>query len=207
MRGSVPHRARPDHVARHPVHVTLRVGRGVPNLRTQVMMRAFWRAVRAHDRDLGLRIGQYSVQGDHVHLIVEAERREALSRGMQGFCIRVAKRWNAALQRRGRVFADRYHGRAIETPTDMRNTLVYVLRQDAHHGRDGWVSSRVDSCSSAAYFTGWASRPRLRERPAGEGDDDDARAGPVDPPRTWLLREGWRRGGKRGPLGLRERPA
>ena len=183
----------------------MRVGRGVPNLRTQVMMRVFWRALRAHDRRLGMRIAECSVQGDHVHLIVEAAERQALSRGMQGFSIRLARRYNGALQRRGSVFADRYHARVIETPTDMRNTLVYVLRQDAHHGREGWVSNRVDPCSSAAWFTGWASKPRLDQPPTGD-EEDDIETPPVDPPKSWLLREGWQRGGKKGLLRLQERP-
>jgi REP element-mobilizing transposase RayT len=47
----------------------------------------------------------FSVQRDHLHLIVEASDRRALSRGMQGLSIRVARAANGELGRKGRVFA------------------------------------------------------------------------------------------------------
>jgi hypothetical protein len=89
-------------------------------------------------------IVQLSIQGSHVHLLVEAANREALSLGMKAFEISAAKHINAAMsregswwerrtgrvvgqRRKGRVFADRYHEERITTPAQARNALAYVL--------------------------------------------------------------------------------
>ena len=48
-----------------------------------------------------MRIIEFSVQGNHLHLIVEAENSDALSRGMQGLAIRIAKALNSLMERAG----------------------------------------------------------------------------------------------------------
>src|SRR5262249_53671999 len=58
---------------------------------------------------------------DHLHLVVELETGRALSRAMQGLGIRLAKRLNGALRRRGRVFGDRYHEVVLDSPRKVRN--------------------------------------------------------------------------------------
>ncbi len=127
---------------------------------------------------------QYSVQRDHLHLIVEADDKKALSRGMRGLAIRCARAVNRALGRRGALWADRYHARALSTPRMVRNALVYVLANAAKHLR---AVAGLDPCSSAPWFDGFreaeACPPTLRGVP------------PTRPPRTWLLRVGWRRYG------------
>ena len=69
-----------------------------------------------------------------IHLIVEASDRVALSRGVQGLCIRLARAVNRACGRRGPVFADRYHARALKTPRSVRFALRYVLLNAHKHG-------------------------------------------------------------------------
>ena len=82
----------------------------------------------------GFRICHYSVQGNHVHLIVEADDRHVLSRGMQGFGISCAKQINRVLGRRkGQVFAERYDATVIEHPKQVRNTLAYVFNSWRKH--------------------------------------------------------------------------
>ncbi|HEV8549964.1 MAG TPA: transposase, partial [Polyangiaceae bacterium] len=84
--------------------------------------------LRAARRDPeAFRVLHYSVQHDHVHLVVEARDQRALSRGMQGIAIRVARYVNDLLMRRGALWADRWHGRALKTPREVRNAIVYVL--------------------------------------------------------------------------------
>jgi len=67
------------------------------------------------------------VQVNHVHVLVEADGSTALARGVQGLSIRLAKAINRVLGRRGRVWADRFHARALRTPREVRNGLVYVI--------------------------------------------------------------------------------
>ena len=97
-------------------------------------------AVSSHD---GFRIIQFSVQDDHVHLIVEAEDRSVLSRGIQGVAIRVARAVNRVLGRRGAVWGDRYHARALTSPRVVRNAIVYVLMNFKKHGKGG---EGIDAC-------------------------------------------------------------
>src|SRR6185369_3488108 len=104
----------------------------IPSLRRadvfSTMRAAFALASKKHFRLL-----HFSVQNDHVHLVVEADRLSALQRGIQGLTIRVAKAINRVLGRRGRVWGDRYHARALATPREVRNALVYVLANWRKH--------------------------------------------------------------------------
>jgi len=196
----VSHLARPTLSRHHPVYVTLSVRRDVPTLRGSAMFRAVRSALAGARARFSFRLVHFSVQRDHLHLLAEAQDRRALSRGIQGLSIRVAKAINRRLQRRGKVFADRYHSRALKTPRAARYALRYVLLNARKHerGSGGIPSGFADRCSSAAWFTGW-SRPRelVFGLEKAEGDP------PVVEPRTWLLRTGYRRV---GPLDVDEGP-
>jgi REP element-mobilizing transposase RayT len=181
------------------VHVTLPTVPEVGRLRKRDIYRAVRRASitsfadsRARGR---CRICQISIQGTHIHLIVEADDKEALSRGMQGFTISCARRVNSALtkrtgqRRRGSVFADRYHARALRTPREVRNCLGYVLNNFRHHGeRSNFAGGRLDPFASGMYFSGWLDHETVAW-PEG------AQFVMVWSPRSWLLDRGWRQHG------------
>lgn len=118
-----------------PVHVTIRVCKGVPRLQSRTGMRVIRSAFSiARDR-LGMRITQYSIQANHIHLIVEAMDRHALSRAMKGLCVRIARRLNRAAKRRGQVFSDRYHAHILRTPREVRNAVRYVMNNSRTHAK------------------------------------------------------------------------
>jgi REP element-mobilizing transposase RayT len=81
---SVPHRARPQLSRHHPVHVTLRARGGLESLRKSRIFAEIRAALRAARERSGFRLVHFSVQGNHVHLLAEADDRSALSRGLQG---------------------------------------------------------------------------------------------------------------------------
>lgn len=162
-RASPPHATRPRHTEQHPLHVTLRALNGVPSLRKKRVFRAvkhaFFRANTEGKHREHFRVTHFSVQGNHVHLVAEATTELRLSRGMQGLAVRIARAVNKASERHGRVFASRYHARALCTPRDVRNVLAYVLLNDRRHLYQSrklllgpWY---FDPCSSAAEFDGW----------------------------------------------------
>ena len=211
-RAGAPHKERPFLHARYPVHVTLRVIGAVGNLRRRCVYQAIREATLTTARREDFRIVQLSIQRTHVHLLVEADGKRALARGMQGFQISAAKHLNAAIsqgkpgpRRRGVVFPDRYHAEVITSPRQARHALSYVANNWRKHGedlREPMSSWTIDWFSSAAMFTGWAEY----------GDEPFLWRGPptYDPlwvyqPRTWLLREGWKRGGP--PISCREVPS
>ena len=166
----VSHRARPAHLARHPLHVVLRAGAAVPRLRRRDVMAELREALEAGGRRQAFRLVHYSVQGNHLHLVVEAQDQLALSRGMQGLAVRAARAVNRAAGRTGRVFADHYFARPLRSPAEVRRAVRYVLDNHRHHAAG--LEPQTDPCAS------------------GE---------PLAAPRTWLLSVGWLRS-RAGPL-------
>jgi REP-associated tyrosine transposase len=202
LRAGEAHKKRPFLHARYPVHVALRTVAAVGNLRRRCVYQAIREATLTTARREDFRIVQLSLQRTHVHLIVEADSKQALAAGMQGFQISAAKHLNAAIskgqpgpRRRGTVFPDRYHAEIITSPTQARHTLSYVMNNWRKHQEDralpmaAWT---IDWFSSAAQFPGWAEY----------GDEAFLWRGPptyeplfVYQPTTWLLREGWKKVG------------
>jgi len=205
-RAGVSHLRRPTQSRHHPLHVTLRVQRGVRSLREQALFRQVRRALADGKNRFGFSLIQFSVQRDHIHLIAEANDRRALSRGLQGLAIRIARGVNRQLERKGRLFADRYHARALTTPRAVKFALRYVLLNARKHAprtsltaaHDAVVPGFVDSRSSAPWFDGF-QRPSALVFGAREIRADWRAtaeiAAPVVAPRTWLLRRGSRRYG------------
>ena len=191
-RAGVSHRARAPLASRHPVLVTVRMKEGLPSLRSKSVYTALRAAFAAGCDRFGFRLVHYSVQKDHLHFIAEARERGALSRGVQGLLIRVAKALNKLWGRKGSVFADRHHAKALRTPREVRSALAYVLNNGRKHGLR--FAQGLDSFSSGWWFDGWRERLDLHNVP---------RVCPVSPERTWLLRVGWR---QRGLVSLYEVP-
>ncbi len=156
-------------------------------------MQAVRNAARVVLARSAFRLVHFSIQSNHIHLIVEAESRAALSNGVRAFSISVAKSLNAKLGRRGPVFADRYHARAIAKPTQMRNALQYVLANWLHHRPSHYeIMEEVDPYSSGADFLGWKELGGTRQFVRDDGFDRV----PIATPLLWLTREGWKRGGE-----------
>jgi REP element-mobilizing transposase RayT len=201
----VSHLARPSLSRHHPLHVTLRLTSGVPSLRDQALFQGVRKALAEARQRFGFRLVHFSVQTNHLHLIAEAAERRALSRGVQGLCIRVARAVNRRLERKGRLFADRYHARALRTPRAAHYALRYVLLNARKHLRAESAGAAqavpfgfIDSRSSAAWFQGFQRPTELafgsREARA-EWQASSPLEAPVVPAKTWLLRVGYRRYG------------
>ncbi|HVZ30874.1 MAG TPA: transposase [Polyangiaceae bacterium] len=197
------HLRRPALSGRHPCHVTLRVRTGLASLRGPAVFRAVREALAAGKERFGFRLVHFSVQRDHLHLLAEAEDRRALTRGVQGLSIRVAKSVNRELGRKGRLFADRYHARVLNTPRECWFALRYVLLNARKHERRAgrMPAGFIDECSSAAWLaeSSWQRPAELvfgvaKCRRAWAAAHGSAEA-PVAGARSWLLRSGYRRAG------------
>jgi len=180
------HLARPELAPRHPVHVTVNIEKGLPCLRRKLEYMALFGAFEAAEDRNGMRVVHYSIQGNHVHLILEAENAKCLARGMQGLTVRMAKRLNKLWRRTGRVFADRYHAHILKTPREVKNALAYVFHNAKKHRRRP-SQQELDpfpSGSSARWFDGWRDRGVCQRY-----------LNPLALAKTWLLNVGWRRHG------------
>jgi REP element-mobilizing transposase RayT len=172
-RAGMPHLRRPVLAARFPVHVTLRMLPHVWNLRSRRSFRIFDKAVRVAADRFGMRLCEFSVQGNHLHLVVEATGRAALSRGLKGLSVRLARGLNKLMGRHGQVLADRYHEHILRTPSEVRRAVHYVRRNhDKHVAQRGGHPdpSAVDIYSSASSENGLV----------------------LPAPKTWLLGQGAR---------------
>jgi hypothetical protein len=134
----------------------------------------------------------FSVQRDHLHLLIEADDAASLSSGANGLSVRCAKAINRAAGRRGSVWADRYDCKTKDNPTLVRIALNYLFSNIKKH--DPSQAPLVDHCSSAPWFEGFRERFLRPCIPS-----------PVRSARTWLVREGWLKAG--GPLSIHEGPA
>jgi hypothetical protein len=189
----VHHVRRPPLPRSCPAHVTLRVRAGIPWLRDRRFLRELRPSLRKACERGDFRVGHYSVQGNHLHLIVEAAGKEALGRGMKAISIRVVCAVHRAFGRTGAVLHGRYHLRILRTPREVRSALAYVLLNVRKHfkQRRGYAPAvRLDEASSGRWFDGWRRVPVGRAPPDGLLVARD-----VARPRTWLLAAGWRRHG------------
>lgn len=125
-RAGVSHHGRPEVTRRTPVHATIRVLPHVWNLRSRRVLGVVETALSGARTWREFRIVHFSVQGEHLHFIVEADGNRALSEGMQGLTVRLAKGLNRVMGRHGKVFADRFHAHVLDTPAEVRNALAYV---------------------------------------------------------------------------------
>jgi REP element-mobilizing transposase RayT len=176
-----PHRARAS-LSRHvPAHITIRAAKGLPSLREQVLARAIGHVIRSMRtaRD-DFRIVEFSIQSNHVHLIVEADDDKALSSAIRSFEARVSKVLNHHVLRRkrGRVWGDRYFRVDLTSPKQARHALAYVLQNGQHHGV---VPAGVkDPISSARWSDRYVTRAELPPETS-----------PSSPARTHMLRVLW----------------
>ena len=199
-RASERHTTRPALRASQPVHVILRAHADVKSLRTPAMLHAIREAlITLAKHEDSFRVIQFSLQRQHIHLLVEARDRSALWRGMQAFGISAAKHINRLLvgadgaRRRGSVFPDRYHAVILKSRRQVRNVISYVLNNWRHHDEDRGRSWHLDPFSSAVTFEGW------KERAHRDGERFLQPPTYVSPlvwaPKTWLLTTGWRHHG------------
>ena len=177
------------------IHATLFMSRSAASLPSRPSARRnsfphLQRALAASSDD-SFRVLHFSVQSDHLHLIVEADSGPERARGIQRLAVRCARAVNRALGRCGTVWAQRYHCHPLRTPREVRVALVYVLLNFRKHLR---AAPGIDPRSSGAWFDGWAREATPPATPPC----------PVGPPRTWLASIGWRRGG--GLIDGRETP-
>jgi REP element-mobilizing transposase RayT len=162
---------------------------GLPSLRSRRFVREFRRSLRRACERGEFRVVHYSIQRDHLHLVVEAAGKAALGRGMKSVSARLARAANRAFGRRGAVLDGRYHLRVLRTPREVRHALAYVLLNARKHwlARNGTPPPvRVDEASSGRWFDGWRGGGRMA---AGAEPPEVARA------HSWLLATGWRRRG------------
>lgn len=166
LKSEPSHRRRERIDFKKPLHLTIKCAVGVPSLRTPKIL-PWFRKIVAGARAKGLHINQYAIEGNHIHLIAEADSNMSLRNGMLSFSATLTWALREIFHYCGKVLKGRFHTEICETPTQVKRALHYVIYNHAHHCKQ---RPFVDVYSSAA-----------------EGSFAQA-------PRSWLQRVGWRRG-------------
>jgi REP element-mobilizing transposase RayT len=188
-RAGVSHAKRPEIDPRCPLHVTLKLVPGVTTMRSWDELDLLHRLVKDLNAGELVQVIEFSLQHNHVHLIIEAKGKEELSSAMNSFVSRLARGINKIKKRNGDLFAQRYHAVAVDTPAAVRNLLVYVLNNGRKHGT--WLAASPDPFSSGDQFEGWADWKGAESKRW------------LPRPKTWLLSRGWKR---HGLISIRESP-
>ena len=168
------------------MHITMRRVSNLPSFRQQRIGELVLRQMRRLN-DESFQIVHFSIQGNHLHLLIEARDRATVIRKVTGLMVSFAKRLNLMLgNRRGKVWADRYFRPDITTSRQMHAALRYVFNNAKKHGEIPADVIMLDPYSTAWTFDGWdidVPTPKNSEhwpRPA---------------PRTRLLKKDWITGG------------
>jgi REP element-mobilizing transposase RayT len=185
-RRALPHRAREAFTRATPVHVTLRMAPHVWNLRSERSFRILHDSLAAIRERPGLRVVDFTILGNHLHFVVEADGSPALARGIRALSIRLARRLNRMMGRRGPVFEDRYFTPFLRTSTEVRNALDYIRRNYARHATS-W-GEKVSAGWKDPYTSAVARTPRVGQQSLWP---EPITAGA----KTWLLRRGRKRAG------------
>ena len=182
----VSHKKKPELKKGCPPHVTVRLKAGLPSMRKKAAYKVL-REVFAKAKDrFGFRLVHYSVMGNHIHAIVEADDQRALTKGMLGLQVRIARGLNKLWGRAGGVFDDHYHHNQLITPREVRNALAYVLKNARRHRIPHKLA--IDHFASGPWFDGWTIEFEITGHEGWQP--------PVTSAQSWLLKQGWRRHGR-----------
>lgn len=107
-----------------PLHINFKYKLTVKN---KDGLKALQKAIK-NARTHGLKIIHFSLQHNHVHLIVEATNNQILTKGMRSLTITMAK-----VLEKGRIQIQRYHLHVLKTRREAKNAINYVLFNERKH--------------------------------------------------------------------------
>jgi putative transposase len=74
----------------------------------------------------GLRVLNYIVTSNHVHVLVHDQGKGEIARSMQLVAGRTAQEYNRRKKRNGAFWEDRYHATAVDTESHLARCMVYI---------------------------------------------------------------------------------
>lgn len=133
----VAHRQRETVNRRAPLHINFKFR---TQIRNKLCLRLLKRAI-LNSRPHGLKVIHFSLQYNHVHLIVEAESNAILTTGMRSLTVSFAKGLKM-----GKVQMERYHLHVLKSVQETRTAVLYVLFNKQKHEKGTY--SKIDEYSS-----------------------------------------------------------
>jgi putative transposase len=183
---TVNHMKREKVEAKFPIHITIKLKKGVVSLRGPKMVAAF-KASLQKAKKRGLKVIHFALETNHAHLFAESDGNHQLRSGMASFGSCFGKAARRVTGGKGSVFQGRYHLQVLKSPRQTKNAMAYVL---LNHSKHQGAKPYADHMSSAAFFGDW--RALLGER--YRVDQPLPRPEFLAKPSSWLARDGWRKG-------------
>lgn len=133
----VAHRTREVVTGRTPLHINFKFRKTIRNKHAlKLLKRALLKA-----RSQGLCVIHFSLQSNHIHLIVEAQSNQILTKGMRSLTVTFAKGLHL-----GRIQVGRYHLHVLKSIQETRHAVRYVLFNKQKHEKGTY--SVIDGYSS-----------------------------------------------------------
>ena len=126
------------------LHLTIKVRENKADIQSKRILKALHHAIK-RARLKGLKVVHYTLEYNHVHLLVESVDNKTLHKGMQAFGITIAKAINKIKRSKGAVYKNRYHLRLISSPRQLKNVLHYIFNNGVKHKR---TNSKIDLFNS-----------------------------------------------------------
>ncbi len=183
---TVNHMKREKIEAKFPIHITIKLKKGVVSLRGPKMVAAFKSSLQKAKKR-GLKVIHFAVESNHAHLFAESGDNRDLRSGMASFGSSFGKSVRRLSGGKGSVFNGRYHLQVLKSPRQTKNAMAYVL---LNHSKHQGAKPYADDKSSAPFFGDW--RALLGER--YRVDQPRPRPEFLAEPSSWLARDGWRQG-------------
>ena len=129
----IAHRSRPFLERASSLHLTIKVKAIKAEMKNKAVLSMLKRAI-LNARKKGLKIIHYSLEFDHVHLLVEADDNAELAIGMQSFGVTLSKAINRMRKMKGAVYKHRYHFRQISSSRELKYVMKYIFSNGVKHG-------------------------------------------------------------------------
>ena len=126
------------------LHLTIKVRSNKASIQTKKILKALHHAIK-RARLKKLRVIHYTLEYNHLHLLVEAVDNKVLHSGMQALGISLAKAINRIKCKKGGVYKNRYHFRKLNSRRELKNALHYIFRNGMKHKRS---ASLIDPYNS-----------------------------------------------------------
>jgi putative transposase len=169
----VAHQTRERVRGHTPLHINFKLQLEKGSLRNKTVLKFLAKAI-ARARMKNLRVVHFSLQHNHVHLLVEAQNNVTLTRGMRALIISLVMRLNRYWRKGGQRLKQRYHLHVLKTRREIINAYRYV--RDNFHKHSGVFNHQT--AKSRDPYSSW-----------GVDFFSHAVAGALDRPRNWRLKQ------------------
>ncbi|MGZ3787001.1 MAG: transposase [Bacteriovorax sp.] len=128
----IRHTSRPFLKKPSSLHLTVKIKKNKAEMKNKSVFSLLKRAI-LNARRQGLKVIHYSLEYDHVHLLIEAENNHILGKGMQAFGGTFSKAINRMRKLKGGVYKHRYHFRKISSARELKNVMNYIFTNGLKH--------------------------------------------------------------------------